>query len=109
MAFDEQLAARIRGALKDQPDITEQRMFGGIGYMDRGNMMCGIHNDQLIARIGADAAKAALDQPHVVPFDVGGRPWPAAVMVNPEGIADAPSLQHWLDAARAFTQTLPAK
>ena len=48
MAYDEELAHRIRAALAGQPGLTEKRMFGGVGFMLHGNMACGVNRRDLI-------------------------------------------------------------
>ena len=60
MAYDEGLAQRIRESLGDQPDLSEIQMFGGIGFMARGNMVCGVLNDSLIVRVGPERYPEAL-------------------------------------------------
>ena len=52
MAYDEGLAQRIREALTDQPNLVERKMFGGIGFILRGNMCCGVMNDERVAHAG---------------------------------------------------------
>ena len=64
MAYDEGLAQRIREALTDQPNLVERRMFGGIGFMLRGNMCCGVMNDEMITRVGPDGHDAAMTSPN---------------------------------------------
>ena len=54
MAFDEGLAQRLREHLRDVPGIEEKRMFGGLAFMVRGNMCCGVLASNLMARVGAD-------------------------------------------------------
>ncbi len=60
MAFDEKLAGRIRGIFTGRKDAREKKMFGGIAFMLNGNMCCGVINDLLMARVGADRYEAAL-------------------------------------------------
>ena len=72
MAYDEGLAQRIRESLGDQPDLSEIKMFGGIGFMAQGNMVCGVLNDSLIVRVGPDRYPEALLQPHTREFDFNG-------------------------------------
>ena len=61
MAYDEQLAERIRGALRGRDDVTERKMFGGIAFMVGGNMAVGVIRDDLMVRVGSDAHDEALD------------------------------------------------
>jgi TfoX/Sxy family transcriptional regulator of competence genes len=109
VAYDEQLAERIRAALPDRDDVGERQMFGGIAFMVRGNMACGIRGDALLARVGADGADAALDEDHAHPAVMGGRTMKGYVQVEPEGIADEESLQMWIDRCVDFAESLPPK
>jgi TfoX/Sxy family transcriptional regulator of competence genes len=109
MAYDEQLADRIRGVLGDGPDIAERKMFGGLVFLHRGNMMCGVTGDALMLRLGADRADNALDEPHTRPMDFTGRPMTGIVLVDPAGLDTDEALERWIDRARAFVLTLPPK
>jgi TfoX/Sxy family transcriptional regulator of competence genes len=109
MAYSESLASRIQQALKGRRGITEKRMFGGIGFLFHGNMCVGVWQTSLIARLGPDRAEAALKQPHVVEFDVTGRPMRGWVMVEADGIETDEQLGHWVEQAVEFVETLPRK
>jgi TfoX/Sxy family transcriptional regulator of competence genes len=109
MAFDEELAERVRTALDDVRDVREKRMFGGIAFMVGGHMACGIVGDELMLRLGEDAADAALDEPHVRPMDFTGRPMRTMVFVRSTGIASQAALKSWVGRALRYVQTLPAK
>lgn len=86
MAFDENLAARIRNALARMKYISEKKMFGGIVFMLSGNMLVGIWKDSLIVRLGQDQAEKALLEPHVMVFDITGRPMKNWVLVELQGV-----------------------
>ena len=60
MPFSESLAARIRDTLVRRTDIAEQKMFGGLCFLLRGNILVGVRRDSLIARLGEDEASKAL-------------------------------------------------
>jgi hypothetical protein len=59
MAFDEAVAERVRKALAGSPDVVEKRMFGGIAFMVRGNMWCGVIGDRLMLRVGPKGYETA--------------------------------------------------
>jgi hypothetical protein len=109
MAYDRALEERIRGIVDGWEDLTAKKMFGGVCYLHRGNMMCGIWQDALIVRVGLEGFQEALDAPHAGPFEVTGRPMAGWVMVGPRGIEGDRDLAAWLQKARAFVRTLPAK
>jgi len=107
MAYDEELDARVASVALSW-DAERKMMFGGTGYLLRGNMMAGVHRDRLVLRLGTEAGSAALDDPLVEPFDITGRPMRGWVMVDPRGLDDA-DLRSWLIQARAFAESLPPK
>ncbi len=109
MAYDERLAERMTAALLPEPGITQRKMFGGLAFMHRGNMACGIVGDRLMLRLSPDAHEAALTQPHVSPMDFTGRPMRGMVYVEPPGIVADADLARWLQLALAFTSSLPPK
>ena len=109
MAYDEQLAERIRAALRGRDGVTERKMFGGIAFMVGGNMAVGVIRDDLMVRIGQDAHDAALAEPHVRIMDFAGKPMKGMIYVGPEGVATDPELARWVDAGAAFAATLPPK
>jgi hypothetical protein len=109
MAFDEDLAARIRDQLASRKGIEERRMFGGAAFLLDGNLLVGVWKDSLIARLGEEPGDEALLEPHVRPFDITGRPMRGWVLVGPEGVEDDDQLAGWIDRAARFVRTLPAK
>ncbi len=109
MAYDKVLEERIRVVVDRWKDLSAKRMFGGVCFLLKGNMMCGIWKDSLVVRVGLDGFQEALDAPHTRPFDVTGRPMAGWVMVGPRGVEKDKDLKAWLAKARAFVRTLPAK
>ena len=108
MAYDEELADRVRVVLADEPGLTERKMFGGLAFMIGGNMACGIVQDELMLRLGTEGADAALDEPHVREMDFTGRPMTGMVYVERAGLDDA-GLRRWVERAAAFARSLPPK
>jgi TfoX/Sxy family transcriptional regulator of competence genes len=108
MAFDEKLAARVRKLLADRSDLTERHMFGGLTFMVRGHMCCGVQGDELILRLGPDGADEALAGPHARPMDFTGRPLAGFVTVSRNGLS-GPALARWVERAVAWAESLPPK
>lgn len=67
MAYDEQIAQRVRDVLSEECTADEKRMFGGIAFLVNGHMCCGVVGQDLVVRIGADEHEMALSQPYVRP------------------------------------------
>ena len=109
MHSDAGLVMRVRDRLARTPGVTARVMFGSAVFFLDGNLAAGVWHDDLIVRLGKDAAAAALAEPHVRPFDVTGRPMAAWVMVEPDGIDTDAQLAGWLDRALAFAGSLPPK
>jgi TfoX/Sxy family transcriptional regulator of competence genes len=109
VAYSEALAAHIRDMLDPGGGVQERKMFGGIAFMVRGHMCCGVMRDQLMLRLGPDEAPRALDQPHARPMDFTGRPMKGFVLVDPQGLTTDAELRSWLDKAQDFVSTLPPK
>jgi len=109
MAFDETVAGRVREALAEARDVVEKKMFGGVAFMVRGNMCCGVIGDRLMLRVGPAGYEAALSRPHTGPMDFTGRPMKGMVYVEPAGFASAADLKTWIARAMEFTLSLPAR
>ena len=109
MAYDEGLAQRIREAFDDRSDVTEKRMFGGVAFLVRGNMCCGVVRDELMVRVGPDAYDDALARPQAREMDFTGRPMRGMVYVSPEGVEADEDLEAWIERGVAFSSSLPAK
>ena len=109
MAYDEELAQRVRRALAPLDNIHERKMFGGLAFMLNGNMCCGVEGDNLMVRTGPDAYDDALARPHARVFDFTGRPMRGFVYVASEGLATEAALREWVSTAVAFAGSLPPK
>jgi TfoX/Sxy family transcriptional regulator of competence genes len=112
MAYDTNLAQRMRdhlANLQDLPGLEEKKMFGGVGFIIRGNMACGVHADYMIVRVGPENYQAALQQPFTRPFDMTGRPMAGWVEVAQPGCENASDLQAWIKKGIDFASSLPPK
>lgn len=109
MPSDPQLTTRVRNTLKRQRGVTEKRMFGGEVFLRNGNMLVAVWNDSLIVRLGVEQASAALQQPHVGPMDLTGKPMKGWVIVRSSGLQDDADLQTWVKLAIHFVKSLEPK
>ncbi|QDT52626.1 hypothetical protein Pan44_06380 [Caulifigura coniformis] len=109
MPFSASLADRVRDAVAREPGVAEKRMFGGLAFLHRGNMLVGVHGDSLIARLGAEAADIALVESGVRPFDLTGTPMKGWVIVDADAIDSDVALRDWIGLALQFVRTLPPK
>ena len=84
-------------------------MFGGLAFLLKGKMFCGVLQKDLVLRLGPEAGEQALKSPHVRPMDFTGRPMKGYVYVAPAGVPSDRALQQWLERAIAFTSALKRK
>ena len=111
MAFDEELAQRVRLLLRERFDVDERRMFGGIGFMVAGNMACGVIGEELFVRLDSEAAEDLLERGErgARPFDFSGRPMKGWLFVAAAAAAEDDDLERWVRRAEEFAAGLPPK
>ena len=108
MAYDEDLADRVREVVLIDAEVTERKMFGGLAFLLDGHMFVGIVGSELMVRIGDDAAQRALELDHVREMDFTGKPMKNMIFVEPAGL-HGPALERWVTAAADYARTLPPK
>ena len=109
MAYSESLAQRIRGVLTGHAPFIEKRMFGGLSFLYRGNMCCGVVGDTLMVRVGPDAYEESLALPHARPKDFTGKPRKGFVYVDPSALETKGDLAAWIGRGLTFVEKLPEK
>lgn len=109
MAYDEHLAERVREALGKRRDVAEKKMFGGIAFMVRGHMSCGIVGSSLMVRIDPAGEEKMLRERGAKPMDFTGRPMRGFLYVEPSGLAGAAALRKWIGRAVDFAESRPKK
>ncbi len=109
MAYEEDLAERIRQVVMGMPGLTEKHMFGGLSFMLQGNMACGVIKDDLVVRVGPHQYPEAVKQPHARPFDFSGRAMKGWIYVAPEGYQSDADLEMWVRQGIDFARSLPPK
>ena len=109
MAYSEELAARVREVLARRKGVAEKKMFGGLTFLLRGHMCCGIVKDELVLRVGPAQGEKALKQPYTRECDFTGRPLKGMVMVSPGGCQTNHDLRQWVQQAADFVSSLPVK
>ncbi len=109
MAFNAALAGRVRNALLARNDVTEKKMFGGLCFMVRGHMCCGVDGVNLMLRVGSERYEAALARAHARPMDFTGRPLKGFVFVSSAGVETARQLKGWLALALENAESLPTR
>ncbi len=107
MAFDPELDCRVE-ELVTPWGASRKKMFGGTCYLLNGNIVGGVTRDSLFVRLSPEDGEIALRRPDVRPFDISKNPMSGWVIIAPDGLDDD-SLEEWLEQARDYVSTLPAK
>src|SRR5262245_21663280 len=109
MAYDEELAARVRRRLSSFTGISEKKRFGGLCFLLQGNMCCGVLRDELVVRQAPERVEDLLRGPHTRPMDFTGRPLRGFLFVAPEGLRTDAALRRWISLGVSFAKSLPRK
>lgn len=107
MAYDEELAERIRDLLEGEPDVTEQRMFGGLGFLAGGHMaVASSSKGGLMVRCAPEDTEALMAEPHAEPFEMRGRPVQGWLRLTTDGVRGREELESWVWPAVAYARAL---
>jgi TfoX/Sxy family transcriptional regulator of competence genes len=110
MAYDEELANRVRELMASEAGVTEMRMFGGLAFLIDGNMSVGVSSwGGLMVRVDPEEAEALLADPHAQPFEMRGRRMRGWLRVDPEGVATRATLEPWVRRGVQYARSLPPK
>ena len=110
MAYDEDLANRIRELVLTEPGVTEQRMFGGLAFLINGNMSVAASGQGgLMLRVDPAETDALLRKPHAGPFAMRGRVMQGWLRVDVEGLRTKRQLERWVARGIAYARSLPSK
>ncbi|MEV6324473.1 TfoX/Sxy family protein [Nocardia sp. NPDC051787] len=109
MAYDEELAERIRELIVPGPELTEKKMFGGLAFLIGGNMaVAASRQGGLLVRVGRDEGERMLSE-SVEPMVMGGREMVGWLHVTAAATDDDEVLREWVERGVAYARTLPAK
>lgn len=110
VAYDEDLADRIRELIAGEPDVTEQGMFGGLAFLVGGNMSVAASGQGgLLVRVDPEDTDALLSKPHAEAFEMRGRPMRGWLRVDAEGVRTKRKLEPWVSRGVAYARSLPSK
>lgn len=111
MAYDERLADEIRERLaRVAGEVTEKRMFGGLGFMIDGNLtVAASRRGGILVRTDPADAKETAALPGVEAMEMRGRPMPGWFFVTADALTAEADLDAWVTRALAFVATLPHK
>jgi TfoX/Sxy family transcriptional regulator of competence genes len=110
MAYDEQLADRIRGQLNHEPGLTEKRMFGGLAFLINGNMAVSASSQGgLLLRVDPAQTEQLAAERHARPFVMRGREMDGWLRVDTDGLGSDAEFALWVSRGVAYARTLPPK
>lgn len=110
MAYDEELAARIRDLVGDEPGLTEQKMFGGLGFLVGGNMAIGASGQGgVLVRVDPAQSDALVAASSARPMEMRGRQMKGWLRVDADDVRTTQELAKWVGLGTAYARSLPAK
>lgn len=110
MAYDEELANRIRGVVQGEPGLSEKRMFGGLAFLVHGNMAVSASSQGgLLLRIDPAQADSLVDQQHVRRFEMRGREMDGWLRVDDELLGTEDQLARWVNHGLTYARSLAPK
>ena len=110
MAFDENLADRIRELIAGEADLTEQKMFGGLAFLIGGNMAVAASGQGgVLVRVDPAESNALVATTSALPMEMRGRQMQGWLRVGPEGLRTKLHLAKWVELGTTYARSLPAK
>jgi TfoX/Sxy family transcriptional regulator of competence genes len=110
MAYDEELADRIRALLGDRPELTEKKMFGGLAFLIGGNMAIAASGQGgILVRVDPDDSAELVASTPAEVMEMRGRTMAGWLRVDTADVADDGALARWVDRGTAYAASLPAK
>jgi TfoX/Sxy family transcriptional regulator of competence genes len=110
MAYDEQLAERIRELFGGEPDLAEKKMFGGLAFLIGGNMAIGASGQGgLLVRVDPADTDALVETTSARPMEMRGREMKGWLRVDSEDVPTRDTLAEWVARGSAYARSLPPK
>ena len=110
MAYDEDLAHRIRALVSDEAGLSEKRMFGGLAFLINGNMSVSASGQGgLLLRVDPAETEELVSKPHARRFEMRGRAMDGWLRVDAEGTRTQRELEAWVRRGVAYARSLPSK
>jgi TfoX N-terminal domain len=110
VAYDEELAARIRELVVGEPNLTEQKMFGGLAFLIGGNMAVAASGQGgVLVRVDPAQSDALVATTNARVMEMRGRPMRGWLRVGPEDLRNKRQLAKWVELGTTYARSLPAK
>ena len=110
MAYDEELAERIRGLVGDEPGLTEQKMFGGLAFLIGGNMAIAASGQGgILVRADPAESDSLVDSTYAYVMEMRGKEMRGWLRVDPEYLGTKQELAKWAQLGTSYARSLPPK
>jgi hypothetical protein len=110
MAYDEELADRIRELIGAEPDLAEKKMFGGLAFLIGGNMAIGASGEGgILVRVDPEETDSLVETTSARPMEMRGREMKGWLRVDAEQVATRNALGKWVARGTAYARSLPSK
>ena len=110
MAYDEDLAERMRELLRGEADVTERKMFGGLAFLIGGNMAVAASGQGgALVRVDPDRSDEIVATTDARPMEMRGRETQGWLRVAPEHLRTKRQLARWVTLGATYARSLPAK
>ena len=110
MAYDEELAGRIRELLAGEPSLTEKKMFGGLAFLIGGNMAVGASGQGgILVRVDPEESDALVARTKASPMEMRGRQMQGWLRVAANDLVSKRELAKWVERGKNYARSLPAK
>jgi len=110
VAYDEDLANRIRELLADEQGLVEKKMFGGLAFLLGGNMAVSASGQGgLLLRCDPEQTDALVEKPHAARFEMRGRAMDGWLRIDADGVRTKRELKRWIDVGVKYARSLPPK
>jgi TfoX/Sxy family transcriptional regulator of competence genes len=110
MAYDEELADRLRELIGGEADVTEQHMFGGLAFLIGGNMAASASRQGgLLLRVDPAETESLVNEPQVRRFEMRGREMDGWLRVDAEALSTDDALRQWVNYGVSYARSLPPK
>jgi TfoX/Sxy family transcriptional regulator of competence genes len=110
VAYDEDLANRIRELLGGEENVAEQKMFGGLAFLIGGNMAVAASGQGgLLLRCDPAETEALVGKPGAQRFEMRGREMDGWLRVGEEAVKTKRQLERWVSRGVGYARSLPPK
>jgi TfoX/Sxy family transcriptional regulator of competence genes len=110
VGYDEELAARIRKLVEGEPDLKEQRMFGGLAFLIGGNMaVAASGSGGLLVRVDPDESDELVASTNATLMEMRGRTMRGWLRVGADDVGTKRDLSRWVTRGTEYARSLPPK